>query len=56
MQVLIISMFSLYNIVSDILYSVVVCVDFLDIHMTNLVLFFKPGVTLLHNLLYMDYP
>jgi hypothetical protein len=38
-------MFSLYNIVSDILYSVVVRVDFLGTHMTNLVLFLKPSVT-----------
>jgi hypothetical protein len=38
-------MFSLYNIVSDILYSVAVGVDFLGTHMTNLVLFLKPGVT-----------
>ena len=38
-------MFPLYNIVSDILYSVVVCVDFLSTHMASLVLFLKPGVT-----------
>jgi hypothetical protein len=36
----------LNNIVFDIFHSVVVCVDFLDTHMTSLVLFFrKPGVT-----------
>ena len=39
-------MFPLYNIVSDILYSVVVCVDFLGTHMASLVLFLKPGVTI----------
>ena len=36
-------MFSLYNIVSDIIASVVVCVDFLGTHMNSLVLFFKTG-------------
>ena len=34
-------MFPLYNIVSDIIASVVVCVDFLDTHIASLVLFFK---------------
>jgi hypothetical protein len=39
-------MLSLYNIVSDILYSIVVCIDFLGTHMTSMVSFFrKPGVT-----------
>jgi len=43
-------MFPLYNIVSDILYFVVVCVDFLGTHMVSLVLFLKPGVTIVHAL------
>ena len=38
-------MFPLYNIVSDILYSFVVCVDFIGTHMASLVLFLKLGVT-----------
>jgi hypothetical protein len=38
-------MLLLYNIVSDILCSAIVCVDFLGIHMMNLVLFLKLGVT-----------
>ena len=42
---LIIIIFPLYNIVSDILYSVVLCVDFLGTHMVSLVLFLKLGVT-----------
>jgi hypothetical protein len=33
------------NIVFDTIHSVVVCVDFLDTHMVNLVLFLKLGVT-----------
>ena len=41
-------MFPLYNIVFDIIASVVVCVDFLGTHMASLVLFFKTGVTVLH--------
>jgi len=36
-------MFSLYNIVSDTIASVVVCVDFLGTHIASLVLFFKTG-------------
>ena len=36
-------MFLLYNIVSDIIVSVVVCVDFLGTHMASLVLLFKTG-------------
>jgi hypothetical protein len=36
-------MFTLYNIVSDIVSSVVVCVDFLGTHTASLVLFFKIG-------------
>jgi len=36
-------MFPLYNIVSDIIASVVVCVDFLGTHITSLVLFFRTG-------------
>jgi len=36
-------MFPLYNIVSDIIASVVVCVDFLGTHMASLVLFFETG-------------
>jgi hypothetical protein len=38
-------MFLLYNIVFDILYSVVICVDFLGTHMASLVFFEKLGVT-----------
>jgi hypothetical protein len=38
-------MFLLYNIVSDTMYSVVVCVDFLGTHMASLVCSLKPGVT-----------
>jgi hypothetical protein len=38
-------MFLLYNIVSDTMYSVVVCVDFLGTHMTSLVCSSKLGVT-----------
>ena len=39
-------MYTLFNnIVSHILYSVVVRVDFLGTHMASLVLFSKPGVT-----------
>jgi hypothetical protein len=38
-------MFPLYNIVSNILYSIVVYVDFLGTHMASLVLFLKLGVT-----------
>jgi len=33
----------LYNIVSDIIAYVVICVDFLGTHMASLVLFFKTG-------------
>ena len=40
---LIISIFPLYNIVSDIIASVVVCVEFLGTHMASLVLLFKTG-------------
>jgi hypothetical protein len=40
-------MFPLYNIILDILYSIVICVDFLGTYMTNLVLFLKPGVTVM---------
>ena len=36
-------MFPLYNIVFDIIASVVVCVDFLGTHIVSLVLFFKTG-------------
>jgi len=36
-------MFPLYNIVFDIIASVVVCVDFLGTHMASLVLFFETG-------------
>ena len=36
-------MFTLYNIVFDIIASVVVCVDFLGTYMASLVLFFKTG-------------
>jgi hypothetical protein len=36
-------MFPLYNIVFDIIASVVICVDFLGTHMASLVLFFKIG-------------
>jgi len=36
-------MFPLYDIVSGIIASVVVCVDFLGTHMASLVLFFKTG-------------
>jgi len=41
-------MFLLYNIVSDILYYVVVCVDFLGTHMASLVLFLKQFLHVLH--------
>jgi hypothetical protein len=36
-------MFLLYNIVSDIIVSVVVRVDFLGTHMASLILLFKTG-------------
>jgi hypothetical protein len=38
-------MFLLYNIVSDTMYSVVVCVDFLGTHMASLVCSLKSGAT-----------
>jgi hypothetical protein len=38
-------MFTLYSIVSHIIYFVVVCVDFLGTHMAILVFFGKLGVT-----------
>jgi hypothetical protein len=38
-------MFLLYNIVSDTMYSVVVCVDFLGTHMASLVCSSKLGAT-----------
>jgi hypothetical protein len=38
-------MFTLYNIVSRIIYFVVVCADFLGTHMASLVFFGKLGVT-----------
>jgi hypothetical protein len=38
-------MFLLYNIVSDTMYYVVVCVDFLGTHMASLVCSSKLGVT-----------
>ena len=41
-----IAIYTLFNnIVSDTIHSVVVCVDFLDTHMANLVLFLKLGMT-----------
>jgi len=40
-----IAMYMLFNnTVSDTIHYVVVCVDFLGTHMTNSVLFLKPGV------------
>jgi hypothetical protein len=41
----IISMFTLYNIVFDIICSVVVCMNFLGTHMASLVFFGKLSVT-----------
>jgi len=42
-----IAMYTLFNnnIVSDTIYSVVIYVDFLGIHMARLILFLKLGVT-----------